>query len=119
MDTTRWLNFRLSHVLTFSDKVVKILRAYSCLRKQNVVNMASQRHENQNLKIFLRKNYAKWVNHVIETCDMWCAMFELCLYSIPGTHLTHTVDPPLSHTFLAEKEIESGGNMEKVFNFMV
>ena len=52
MDTTRWLNFRLSHVLTFSDKVVKILHTYSCLQKQNVVNMASQRHENQIWKKF-------------------------------------------------------------------
>ena len=46
-------------------------------------------------------------------------MFELCLYSIPGTHLTHRVDPSLSHTFLAEKEIESGAIWKKVLNFMV
>ena len=65
-----------------------------------------------NLKIFRRKNYAKWVDHVIETCDMWCAMFELCLYSIPGKHLTHRVDPEWSHA-PGWKEIESGASWKK------
>ena len=71
-----------------------------------------------NLKKIQRRHYAKWVNHVIETCDMWCAMFELCQYSIPGTHLTHSGPIIRSHP-PGWKEIESGAIWKKVFNFMV
>ena len=91
MDTTRWLNFRLSHVLTFSDKVVKILHTYSCLQKQNVVNMASQRHENQGA--IWKKFLISWSDNYIrghvwpgERCYQWFA---------PNCHQS---DIPIAHT---------------------
>ena len=93
--------------LLIYDKLDKILHTHWGLGENKMLStchLSVTRLQNQIWNApqkIPRTNYAKWVDHVIDTRGMWCAMFDVSVQ-----HSWNTFDPEwisLGHTLTAEK----------------